>query len=87
MNSIQGHWRVNRWFLFSGINSALLVTFVQPLIVGCNSYEKRLHENFSIKIALKSTEHLNLTQREPTIGVTFEQPLRDGCLRCIKVTL
>ena len=60
---------------------------MQPLNDGCSSYKKQLHGNFPMKVALKSTEHLNLTQKEPTTGVTFEQPLSDGCLRCIKEIL
>ena len=63
------------------------VAFVQPLTDVCNSYKKRLHGNFPIKVALESTENLNLTQKEPTTGVTSEQPLSDSCLCFIKVTL
>ena len=60
---------------------------MQPLNDGCNSYKMRLHRNFPIKVALESTEHLNLTQKEPITEVTSEQPLNDSCLRFIKATL
>ena len=66
------------------------VAFVQPLndgCNGCNSYKKPLHGNFPIKVVLASTEHLNLTRKEPTTGVTSEQPLSDSCLRFIRATL
>ena len=63
-------------FIFWNKFRTFRVAFVQPLNDGCYSYKKRLHGKFPIKVALQveSTKHLNLTQEEPTTGVTSEQP-------------
>ena len=89
MNFIQGHSKVTREMVSIFYNKfrTFRVAFEQPLNDGCKSYKKRLHGNFPIKVALESTKHLNLTQKEPTTGVTSEQPLSDSCLRFIKATL
>ena len=71
------------WNKFRTFRAAI----VQPSNDGCNSYKKRLHENFPIKVALESTEHLSLTQKESTTGVTSEQTLSSSCLRFMKATL